>query len=31
MKSMFDVSNLSEEMARHFDFLKDELKVIYDN
>jgi len=28
---MYDVSNISEEVARHFDFLKDELKVIADN
>lgn len=28
---MYDVSNISEEIARHFDFLKDELKVISDN
>ena len=28
---MYDVSNISEEMARHFDFLKDEIKIINDN
>jgi hypothetical protein len=28
---MFDASNLSEEMARHFDHLKDDLREIYEN
>lgn len=28
---MYDVSNLSEEMARYFDYLKDELKTIQEN
>lgn len=28
---MFDNSNLSEEMSRHFDNLKDDLHEIYDN
>lgn len=28
---MFDSSNLSEEMSRHFDHLKDDLREIYDN
>lgn len=28
---MYDVSNISEEMARHFDFLKEEIKIINDN
>ena len=28
---MFDGSNLSEEMTRHFDHLKDDLREIYDN
>lgn len=31
LKSMFDASNLSEEMARHFDHLKDDLREIYEN
>ena len=31
IKSMYDVSNISEEMARHFDFLKEEIKIINDN
>lgn len=28
---MYDVSNIAEEMARHFDFLKEEIKIINDN
>ena len=28
---MYDVSNISEEMAGHFDFLKEEIKIINDN
>lgn len=28
---MYDVSNISEEVTRHFDYLKDELKNISDN
>lgn len=31
LKSMYDASNLSEEMARHFDHLKDDLREIYEN
>lgn len=28
---MFDGANLSEEMTRHFDYLKDDLREIYEN
>jgi hypothetical protein len=28
---MYDVSSISEEMARHFDYLKDELRTVTDN